>query len=179
MDGEIPEQAGNNHPQSIPTGVFATSDGNINIAVAGEQIWQRFADVLDKPKWKNDERFLNNDARSKNRDMLNAEIEAITITNSTTYWVSTLNKAGIPAGEINNIAQVFNNAQVRHLGLAQGVTSHERGTTELVGQPIIMSRTPSKIMSPSPLSGAHSEDILKALNYSKHQIEMLRKDGVI
>lgn len=179
MDGEIPKQAGNNHPQSIPTGVFATYDGNINIAVAGEQIWQRFADALGKPEWKDDDRFSINAARSDNREILNAEIEAITTTNSTSYWVSALNKAGVPAGEINSIDQVFDNAQVRHLGLAQDVTSHERGATKLVGQPIVMSRTPSKIAAPSPLAGANSEDILTALHYTKEQIDILRKDGVI
>ena len=179
MDGDIPKQAGNNHPQSIPTGVFATNDGTINIAVAGEQIWQRFADALGKPEWKDDERFSINEARSNNREILNAEIEAITTTNSTFYWVSALNKAGVPAGEINSIDQVFDNAQVWHLGLAQDVTSHERGATKLVGQPIVMSRTPSKIAAPSPLAGANSEDILTALNYTKEQIDILRKDGVI
>jgi len=179
MDGEIPKQAGNNHPQSIPTGVFATYDGNINIAVAGEQIWQRFADALGKPEWKDDDRFSINAARSDNREILNAEIEAITTTNSTSHWFSTLNKAGVPAGEINSIDQVFDNAQVRHLGLAQDVTSHEHGATKLVGQPIIMSRTPSKIAAPSPLAGANSDEILTALHYTKEQIDMLRKDGVI
>jgi len=179
MDGEIPKQAGNNHPQSIPTGVFATYDGNINIAVAGEQIWQRFADALGKPEWKDDDRFSINAARSDNREILNAEIEAITTTNSTSYWVSALNKAGVPAGEINSIDQVFDNAQVRHLGLAQDVTSHERGATKLVGQPIIMSRTPSKIAAPSPLAGTNSDEILTALHYTKEQIDMLRKDGVV
>ena len=179
MDGDIPKQAGNNHPQSIPTGVFATNDGTINIAVAGEQIWQRFADALGKPEWKDDERFSINEARSNNREILNAEIEAITTTNSTFYWVSALNKAGVPAGEINSIDKVFDNAQVRHLGLAQDVTSHERGATKLVGQPIVMSRTPSKIAAPSPLAGANSEDILTALHYTKEQIDILRKDGVI
>lgn len=179
MDGDIPKQAGNNHPQSIPTGVFATYDGNINIAVAGEQIWQRFADALGKPEWKDDDRFSINAARSDNREILNAEIEAITTTNSTSYWVSTLNKAGVPAGEINSVDQVFDNVQVRHLGLAQDVTSHERGATKLVGQPIIMSRTPSKIAAPSPLAGANSDEILTALHYTKEQIDMLRKDGVI
>jgi len=179
MDGEIPKQAGNNHPQSIPTGVFATYDGNINIAVAGEQIWQRFADALGKPEWKDDDRFSINAARSDNREILNAEIEAITTTNSTSYWVSALNKAGVPAGEINSIDQVFDNAQVRHLGLAQDVTSHEHGATKLVGQPIIMSRTPSKIAAPSPLAGANSDEILTALHYTKEQIDTLRKDGVI
>ena len=179
MDEDIPKQAGNNHPQSIPTGVFATNDGTINIAVAGEQIWQRFVDALGKPEWKDDERFSINEARSNNREILNAEIEAITTTNSTFYWVSALNKAGVPAGEINSIDQVFDNAQVRHLGLAQDVTSHERGATKLVGQPIVMSRTPSKIAAPSPLAGANSEDILTALHYTKEQIDILRKDGVI
>ena len=179
MDGDVPQQAGNNHPTSIPTGVFKTSDGFINLAVAGELIWKRFAETLQKPEWCHDERFAINESRSRNRDILNAEIEEITKTQTSTYWVTKLNEAGIPAGDINDIGQVFESPQIQHLGLAQTMTSHERGETRAVGQPILMSRTPSYIAAPPPLAGAHGETILLALGYSSAEIQHLRENSVI
>ena len=179
MDGDVPKQAGNNHPTSIPTGVFTTSDGYINMAVAGELIWQRLAETLEKPEWCDDERFSVNEARSKNRDILNAEIEKITKTQTSAYWVSTLNQAGVPAGDINDIGQVFESPQIQHLGLVQPVTSHERGDTQLVGQPISMSRTPSQIAAPPPLAGGDADNILKSLGYSDSDIDKLRASKAI
>ena len=85
----------------------------------------------------------------------------------------------MPCGEINTIDQVFANPQVKHLGIAQPVDSHERGASHLVGQPIIMSRTPSRIASPPPTAGEHSEAILRDIGYSNDDIARLRADGVI
>ena len=87
--------------------------------------------------------------------------------------------AGVPAGEINDIGQVFANPQVRHLGLAQPVVSQERGPTELVGQPIIMSRTPSHIASPPPLAGQHTADLLAEIGYSEAEIAAMKASGAI
>ena len=179
MDGDVPKQAGNNHPTSIPTGVFKTSDGFINLAVAGELIWKRLAETLERPEWCDDERFAINESRSQNRDLLNAEIEKITITQTSTFWVDKLNEAGVPAGDINDIGQVFQSPQIQHLGLAQTMTSHERGDTRVVGQPISMSRTPSYIAAPPPLAGGHTDTILSALGYSAGEINQLREDSVI
>lgn len=179
MDGDVPKQAGNNHPTSIPTGVFKTSDGFINLAVAGELIWKRLAETLERPEWCDDERFAINESRSQNRDLLNAEIEKITITQTSTFWVDKLNEAGVPAGDINDIDQVFQSPQIQHLGLAQTMTSHERGNTRVVGQPISMSRTPSYIAAPPPLAGGHTDTILSALGYSAAEIDQLREDSVI
>ena len=179
MDGDVPKQAGNNHPTSIPTGVFKTSDGFINLAVAGELIWKRLAETLERPEWCDDERFAINESRSQNRDLLNAEIEKITITQTSTFWVDKLNEAGVPAGDINDIDQVFQSPQIQHLGLAQTMTSHERGDTRVVGQPISMSRTPSYIAAPPPLAGGHTDSILSALGYSAREINQLREDSVI
>jgi crotonobetainyl-CoA:carnitine CoA-transferase CaiB-like acyl-CoA transferase len=177
MDGDIPKQAGNNHPTSIPTGVFRTSDGHMNIAVTGNNIWSSFAKVLDRETWLTDERYATAPARSKNRDALGAEIEAILQTNTTAHWIDLLTGAGVPAGEINDIGQVFAEPQVRHLGLAQPVTSQERGETEMVGQPIIMSRTPSHIATPPPLAGQHSTEILTEIGLSSDEIEKMRASG--
>jgi crotonobetainyl-CoA:carnitine CoA-transferase CaiB-like acyl-CoA transferase len=177
MNGEVAAQAGNNHPTTIPTGVFPTADGFMNIAVAGEVIWQRFAKALDRADWIEDARFKTAPDRSENRDALNAEIEAITATRTTADWIDELIEAGVPAGEINDIGQVFANPQVRHLGLAQPVVSQERGETELVGQPILMSRTPSHIAAPPPLAGQHSADILSEIGFSEAEIGEMKASG--
>ena len=179
MDGDVPKQAGNNHPTSIPTGVFRTADGHMNIAVTGNVIWQKFCETMGRPDWATDDRFATAPARSKNRDALGEEIEAITATATTAEWIDRFNAAGVPAGEINDISQVFANPQVRHLGLAQPVTSQERGETELVGQPILMSRTPSRIAAPPPTSGQHTAEILAAIGYSEAEIAEMKAAGAI
>lgn len=177
MDGIVPKQAGNNHPTSIPTGVFRTSDGYMNIGVAGQDIWKRFAKVMEREDWIEDERYATNRARSDNRDALNAEIEALTEKRTTSELIEMMNAAGVPSGEINDIGQVFENPQVQHLGLAAPVTTQERGETHLVGQPILMSRTSSRIAAPPPRAGQHSHSILSELGYSDDEIASMRDQG--
>lgn len=179
MDGVVPKQAGNNHPTTIPTGVFKTADGHMNIAVTGNVIWGKFCVSMSRPDWKDDARYATAAARSEHRHALNAEIEAITATRSTAEWIDIFNDAGVAAGEINDISQVFANPQVRHLGLAQPVISQERGATELVGQPIIMSRTPSHIASPPPLAGQHTAELLAEVGYTEAEIAAMKASGAI
>mgnify|MGYP003669866182 FL=1 len=179
VDGDVPKQAGNNHPTSIPTGVFKTSDAYMNIAVAGQAIWEKFCAAMGKPEWNENPDYATGSARSDNRDALNAEIEAETLKDTMANWIERLNAAGVPCGEINNIQQVFESPQVAHLGLAQPVRSHERGDTHLVGQPIIMSRTPSTIASPPPTAGEHNQEVLTDIGFSADEIETLKRDGVI
>jgi crotonobetainyl-CoA:carnitine CoA-transferase CaiB-like acyl-CoA transferase len=177
MDGDVPKQAGNNHPTSIPTGVFKTSDGHMNLAVTGNNIWAKFAETVDRKDWLEDPDYATPTARSDNRDALGVEIEAITQTRTTAEWIELFTAAGVPAGEINDIGQVFSNEQVRHLGMAQPVVSQERGETELVGQPIIMSRTPSRIASPPPTAGQHSEELLLEIGLSSEEIADMKASG--
>lgn len=178
MDGDIPGQAGNDHPTSIPTGVFTTSDGHINIAVAGSHIWERFVGVLGDERLKNAE-FASADARSKNRKKLNVIINENIAQKDADHWIRTFNEAGIPCGEINTIDKVFASPQVKHLGIARDMESQERGPTQIVGQPIIMSSSTSSIMRPPPLMGQHTAEILEELGYSSEDQESLAKDGVI
>jgi crotonobetainyl-CoA:carnitine CoA-transferase CaiB-like acyl-CoA transferase len=179
VDHDVPKQAGNNHPTSIPTGVFPTADGHINIAVAGQEIWRRFCKAIDHEELADDPAYATPPERSKNRDALNAALAAITRRQPSAHWIELLNQAGVPCGPINTIDQVFADPQVRHLGLAQGVHSHERGDVELVGQPIIMSRTPSRIRTPPPLMGEHTDEVLRELGYADEAIAELRAAGVI
>jgi len=176
--GEIPKQAGNDHPTSIPTGVFATSNGSINIACAGETIWQRCATALGHPEWIEDPRFVKNSNRSDNRKLLNELISLVTQTNTSEYWVETLLAQGVPTGPIYSIDQVFADPQVEHLGIAMTARGTQPfGDTQLVGQPFSMNRTPSSITAPPPSRGQHTEDVLLELGID--DLDTLRQHNVI
>ena len=178
MDKEVPPQAGNDHPTSIPTGVFKTSDGYINIAVAGQKMWEKFASLFDDPGFQNPD-FADGKGRSKSRKALNALIEKHTSQKTAAYWIEMLNANGCPAGEINSIDQVFGLSQVRHLGLAQPMVSQERGATEVLGQPILMSRSKASVKRPPPTLGEHTDEVLADIGYSASDIAKMRKDGAV
>jgi formyl-CoA transferase len=179
MEHEVPKQAGNDHPTSIPTGVFETSDGYINLAVAGQLIWQRFCAALGQPELADHPDYATPPDRSDNRKALNALINDVLRHEPAAHWIALFNEAGVPCGEINTIDKVFADPQVQHLGMAQPVDSTERGPTELVGQPIRMSRTPSRIAAPPPTAGEHSDEILAQLGYGAEEIAAFREAGVV
>src|SRR5690242_506463 len=118
---EVPGQAGNDHPTSIPTGVFPTSDGYFNIGAAGEAIYQRFCKVLNAPDLATATDFATNVDRSKNRARLNEAIGSITRTRTTGEWIERLNQAGVPCGPIYRMNEVFAAPQVQHLALTRHV----------------------------------------------------------
>jgi len=178
MDGEIPPQAGNNHPTSIPTGVFETRDGHINIACAGQAMYMRLVDVLDDKRMLEPD-FADGAARSRNRDRMNEIINEHTRLKPSHEWIAILNEAGIPCGEINTVDQVFETPQIKHLGMAKPIQSHERGDTHVVGQPMTLSRTDSAIKHPPPQLGQHTDDVLKNLGYDDDKIGEFRDRNVI
>ena len=94
-------------------------------------------------------------------------------------WVDVLDKAGVPGGPIYAIDQVFADPQVRHLGIAQPVEHPSLGTLQLVGQPVTLSRTPSKLESASPDAGDHTDEILRELGYDTSRITLLRQRQVV
>jgi len=176
---EVPEQAGNDHPTSIPTGVFRTRDGYINIASAGDDIYRRLCRALDAEALAHNPDYATGPLRSKHRKALNAAIEEITRQQDSAEWIKRLNAAGVPCGPINSIDQVFADPQVRHLGIAQTVEHPALGPIELVGQAVTLSRTPSRLSSASPDAGQHSDAILRELGYDDPAIADLRGRGVI
>ncbi len=176
---EVPEQAGNDHPTSIPTGVFKTRNGHINIASAGDEIFRRLCTALDAPEMADHPDYVSGRLRSKNRQTLNAAIEAITVTRDSAEWIERFNKAGVPAGPIYAIDQVFADPQVRHLGIAQPVEHATLGRLELVGQAVTLSRTPSRLRTASPEPGEHTDAILHELGYSDGDIAGLRQRRVV
>ena len=179
IKGEVPKQAGNNHPTSIPTGVFKTADGHINIASTGSRMWEKLCQALGAPELITREEFATAAARSENRDAVNAEIERRTVTRESAYWVEVLNKAGVPCGPIYSIDQVFADPQVKHLGIAQPVTLQDGRTVRMVGQPISLSRTPSRLAAPPPLIGEHTDEVLAEFGFTTEEIAALRRAKVV
>jgi len=179
VKGEVAKQAGNNHPTSIPTGVFKTSDGHINIATAGQKIWERFCHAIEAPELLSRPEYANGDNRSKNRDALNAEINQLTAKRPSADWVERFNKAGVPSGPIYSIDQMFADPQVKHVGMAQPVKIKDRQALTLVGQPVSLSRTPSKLVARPPGLGQHTEAVLKEFGFSTKEIAALRQANAI
>jgi crotonobetainyl-CoA:carnitine CoA-transferase CaiB-like acyl-CoA transferase len=179
MDKDVAKQAGNDHPTSIPTGVFKTSDGYINIATTGGRIWERFAQTLGAPDLPARPEYATAPARSKNRRALNAEINAFTEKKPTDTWVEEFNAAGVPCGPIYSIDQAFEDEQVKHLGIAQDVPNAENRPIRLVGQPFKLSRTPSKMVAPPPEFGEQTEEVLAEFGFGADEIAELRRGKVV
>jgi crotonobetainyl-CoA:carnitine CoA-transferase CaiB-like acyl-CoA transferase len=179
VKGEVAKQAGNNHPTSIPTGVFRTADGYINIATAGQRIWERCAEVLGAPELVSRPEYATGPDRSKNRDALNAEINALTGQRSTAEWVAGFNEAGVPCGPIYTVDQTFADPQVKHLGIAQRVEAPDPTPLTLLGQPFSLSRTPSRLTAPPPGRGEHTDTVLQEFGFTATQIAALREADAI
>ena len=179
MQGEVAKQAGNNHPTSIPTGVFKTADGHINIATTGQKIWERFCNTLGAPELIKQPDYETGVLRSKNRDALNAKIDRLTATKTSADWVERFNTAGVPCGPIYSIDQVYADPQVIHLGMAQSVKKKDKKILRMSGQPMTLSRTPSKLVAPPPGLGEHTNTVLKEFGFKPKEIAALRKAGAI
>ena len=178
--GEVPKQAGNDHPTGIPTGVFPTKDGHINIAASGDNLWVRICETLGVPEWTRNPDYATGAKRSANRKVLNAAIGEITRGKTSAEWIALINKAGVPCGPINSIDQTFAEPQVKHLGIARRVRHRKLGEYRVVGQPINMSRYPQpEELKPTPDRGEHTDAVLTGLGYSSGEINKLREKGVI
>ena len=179
MKHDVAKQAGNNHPTSIPTGVFKTKDGHINIAVTGQKIWERFCNSVGRTDWLKNPSYASGALRSKNREALNAEIESEIQKQPSQTWIDRFNEAGVPSGPIYSIDQVFGDPQVKHLGIAQGLDKPGKGRVEYVGQPVVLIRTPSHVAAHPPALGQHTDEVLAELGYGAGDIEALRAKKVV
>lgn len=176
---DLPPQAGNDHPTLGPMGTYRTGDGHLNIAAPWGRIWGRFCQVIGRPDLPDDERFATGPDRSANRAALNTEIEAALAGAPTAHWVEALNAEGVPAGPVNDVAQAFDDPQVRHLGVAAPISHPTAGDIEIIRNATSIEGVPDGIRSPSPEPGEHSDEILTRFGWSHDEIDALRADGVI
>jgi crotonobetainyl-CoA:carnitine CoA-transferase CaiB-like acyl-CoA transferase len=179
MAKEVARQAGNDHPTGIPTGVFPTSDGYINIAASSARLWERFCDAIERPDWKAKEEWKTQKGRSADRKAINAAIGEVTRTKPAAHWIELFESAGIPCGPIYTIDQVFADPQVKHLGMARRMDSSALGATEVVASAINISGVPKDVRTPTPEAGADTETILRSVGYDNDQIAAMRDKGVI
>jgi formyl-CoA transferase len=176
---ELPQQAGNDHPTTIPTGVFDTADGQVNLCVVGQVMWERFCRALEQPDWLLDERYRTNRGRSTHRVALNAAIAAVIARRPSAHWIETLNAQGVACGAINTVEQAFADPQVRHLGMTWPLGHPSLGPIALVGQPLHTDRHRSTLRAPAPEAGADTDAVLAGAGCTSDEIARLRNDHVI
>jgi formyl-CoA transferase len=179
IEGIVPEQAGNYHPISQPASVYKARDATLLIQAGGQNLFRRLAEAIGAPELVDDPRFPDSRTRSRNRDELSAEIEKHLAKKDAAEWVEILRLAGVPAGQVLNVKECFENEQVKTLPMAQKVEHPRLGTLTLLGSGVNLERTPSGIRSPAPDLGQHTDEILDQLGYSAEQIAALRTEGVV
>jgi CoA:oxalate CoA-transferase len=176
--GKVTERGGNDHPVSSPYGTFKALDGYINIAPAGDPMWERLVQALGLKDLLEDPRFRTNDSRRLNRKELNSLINEITSKRTMAEWIEYLNREGVPCGPIYNLAQTFEDPQVRHQEMVLEL-EQPSGRVKTLGFPVKMSDTPAKIRRPAPQLGQHTREILLELGVAAERIEELKKRGVV
>ncbi len=179
VQGEIAGQAGNDHPTSMPTSAYATRDGYINVAAAGNVMWDSLCKVLGREDLALRPEFKTELDRPKNRTELNRELAGEFRKRDSADWIDLLNQAGVPCGPIYSTDEVFADPQVQHLQIAESVAHPKLGQISLIAQAARLSRTPGKIRFPLPDAGAHNEEILQSIGYSVDEVSALRAAGVI
>ena len=179
MEGEVAGQAGNDHPTGIPTGVFPTSDGHINIAASSSRVFTRFCEAIERKDWLERDDWKTQVGRSKDRKAINAAISEITATKPANHWIELFEANGIPCGPIYSIDQVFADPQVKHLGMATKMNSPYVGETEVVASAINISGFSKAVRPHTPDPGEHGDEILKSVGYTDAELDDMRRKGVI
>jgi crotonobetainyl-CoA:carnitine CoA-transferase CaiB-like acyl-CoA transferase len=178
-DGDVPEQAGNDHPTSSPMGLFEAADGMFNVGASGEGNWKRLCDAIGKPDWIEMAPYATEKLRVLNRQQLSASLTELFRTRPVAYWVDLLNEAGVPAGPLYSIPQMCEDPQVLQQQMTQRLTTPEGAVVGVITQPVRLDRTPASITSTAPEWGEHTEEMLMEAGYSADEIDDLRRRGVV
>jgi CoA:oxalate CoA-transferase len=179
--GVAPMRHGNDNFTAAPSGAFKTGNGLLNIAANKQEQFEALVNVIDRPALLSDERFAGREARKLNRGALTQEIESALAKHSAAHWETLLSRAGIPAGRVMTVPEALESPQVRQRELLQ--TFHDAPG---VGRDITVPRAGFKMSSgdplaltPPPILGADTEDVLGALGYDNEQIAALRASGAL
>jgi formyl-CoA transferase len=179
MLGEVPGQVGNDHPTSMPTSAYATADGHINVAAAGNRMWRIVCEAIGRPELIEDARYRNPEDRAKNRQALNKVMTDSLSAKTSSEWVAIFNKVGVPCGPIYSMDQVFADPQVKHMQVRAEVTHRQLGKLGLISQPVKLSRTPAKLVAASPERGEHTDEVLRELGFQDAEISGFKTDKII
>jgi crotonobetainyl-CoA:carnitine CoA-transferase CaiB-like acyl-CoA transferase len=179
VDREVPGQAGNDHPYSTPMGMVETADGYINLGVGGDGQWRSLCHAMQVPEWADHPDYATGELRYKNRPRCKADLAPLFKQKTSDEWLEILEAASVPAGPIYRMDEVFADPQVEHLGMAQPLQHHARGSIEVVGQPLTMSRTPAAVVSAIPEPGAHTDEVLREIGMDDREIDELKASNTV
>jgi crotonobetainyl-CoA:carnitine CoA-transferase CaiB-like acyl-CoA transferase len=177
--GTSPEPLGSAHILTAPYQAFAASDGFINIGGANQANWERIAEVLGHPEWRDDPRFATNSARMANRDALVTAMDAVLVTRTRADWMALLDAAGVPAGPVHSLGEALTHPQALARGMVVDLVHPEAGATKAIGCPIHFSATPTRVNRPAPMLGEHTRELLREFDYTDAQIDAFIAAGVV
>lgn len=178
-DGDIPVQLGNDHPTSSPMGLFEGSDGVFNLGASGEGNWVRLCRLLGRDEWLADPEYTTETLRVKHRERLNRALAEIFKPRGVSEWVIKLNDAGVPAGAVYTVPQMFEDEQVRHLGVTASLMTDFGKNMHYITQPVTLTRTPSRVVAQAPGWGAHTDEVLAEAGYSNDEIRQFHAGAVV
>lgn len=177
--GESPGPTGSAHLLAAPYQAFKAKDGWINIGGANQANWERIAEVLGHPEWRDDPRFSTNTARMENLATLTAEMEAVLSQHDQSHWLAAFDRAGVPAGPVHTIGQALTHPQAVARNMVLELDHPQAGKTRALGCPIHFSRTPTQITRPAPMLGEHTRELLREYGYGDEEIDALFKAGAV
>jgi crotonobetainyl-CoA:carnitine CoA-transferase CaiB-like acyl-CoA transferase len=176
--GVSPGATGSAHLLTAPYQAFHASDGWINIGGANQANWERIADALGHPEWRDDPRFATNSARMANLAELTSAMNAVLATRTKAEWIDVFDAAGVPVGPVHSIGEALEHPQTRARDMVVDLDHPQAGATKALGCPVHFSRTPTRITRPAPLLGEHTRELLREYDYSDAEIDRLLADGV-
>jgi crotonobetainyl-CoA:carnitine CoA-transferase CaiB-like acyl-CoA transferase len=179
LAGEVGERVGNDHPSIVPTSAYSTSDGYLNVATYGNEIWKRLCKAIGRQDLLERSEYASPSGRIDHRAAINATLNETFAGHANSHWIEVLNKAGVPCGPINTVDQVFADPQVQLLQQGARVAHPRLGEIELVNQAVKLGRTPAALVSATPDLGAHTDEILAELGLDAARIAALREMKVV
>jgi len=180
ISGDVPARYGNAHPNIVPYQVFRARDRYFALGIGNDPQWQKFCELAQHPEWAEDDRFITNEARVKNRETLVALLDDLFSQREVEEWLSDLEMLGIPAAPINSIDQVFADPQVQAREMKVDVPREGGGSVPQVTSPIKIPTSPSQLLSDPPALGQDTDEILsEILGYDQATIKSLRDSGVV
>jgi len=178
-EGDVAGQAGNDHPTSSPMGLFEASDGVFNLGASGQGNWVRLCELAKRPDWMSDPDFSNEKTRAVNRAKCNKALNEVFRTNTVAYWVENLNNAGVPAGPVYNVPEMFADEHIKQSHISKMVDDKQGNQKGFITQPAILSRTPADVVTTAPQWGEHTSEVLAEVGYTPEEIAKFYEQGVL